>query len=202
MQDLIRHNHNVISAWIENGSRVLDLGCGDGTLLKSLAENKQVEGLGIEICQDMIISCLKKGLCVYQADMDRELQRWEDNSFDYVILNATLQSVLNPDRIIDEMLRVGCNAVISISNFGYIRNRLRVLTQGRVSNLIRFEGSWYDSPVTRFVSLNEFYRYLDRQGIMVADARFFLPFNSRAGYRTPLDNLLVREAIFKLRRRS
>ena len=148
----------------------------------------------------MIISCLKKGLCVYQADMDRELQRWEDNSFDYVILNATLQEISHPSLVMREMLRVGEYAIITVSNFGYIRNRLRVLCAGRVSALIRPAGAWHDTPVIRFVSLQEFYATLDEMQLAVSDACFLLPFNRIFVGDLPLKTLLAQEGIFKLKR--
>jgi methionine biosynthesis protein MetW len=193
-------NYPIIQQWVSPESRVLDLGCGDGTLLHSLIQKKHVEGIGVEISQNMIVQCIKKGIAVYQADIDKDLSEWSDGSFDYVILNATLQAITKPYRVIEEMLRVGRHAIISISNFGYIRNRARVLSQGRVSSHIRSSLNWYDSPVIRFVSIKEFEASLKEIGVEVMDARFFLALDLIMHKRWPLRNLLAREGIFKLRR--
>src|SRR5512136_408455 len=156
MYKIPRQNYPIIESWVSPGSRVLDLGCGDGTLLSGLVERKQVEAIGVEIAQEMIVKCLGKGISVYQADIDRGLSQWDDLSFDYVILNDTLQVITRPQKVIDEMLRVGRYAIISVSNFGYLGNRLRVLFEGRMSMKVRFAGSWHDTPVIRFFSLMEF----------------------------------------------
>lgn len=190
----------IIEQWVTPGSRVLDLGCGDGTLLSSLTRNSRVEGVGVEISQDMIVRCLAKGVSVYQADIDRGLSQWDDLSFDYVILNATLQVIHRPYDIISEMLRVGRSAVISVSNFGYVRNRIRVLFDGRISRDARVSGSWHSTPVIRFVSLKEFLQSLSEMDVEIVDARFFLPAGMVTKRRTVLDNLLVKEAVFLLKR--
>jgi len=199
MSTLITRNHAIIEAWVETGARVLDLGCGDGTLLDALNRNKKVNGLGVEIDQEKIISCLKKGICVHQTDIDQGLSNLDDMSFDYVFLNATLQVIHRPYKVIDEMLRVGRFAIISISNFGYIQNRMRVLVRGQMSEHIRFGLDWHDTPVIRFVSVTEFMRSLSDMGVSVTDARYFLPFG-RISVRTPFKDLLVKEALFRLRR--
>ncbi|MEN6476033.1 MAG: methionine biosynthesis protein MetW [Syntrophaceae bacterium] len=199
MSTLVTRNHAIIEAWVTNGARVLDLGCGDGTLLDALIRRKKINGLGVEIDQDKIIACLKKGICVHQTDIDQGLSNLDDMSFDYVVLNATLQAIHKPYKVIDEMLRVGRFAIISISNFGYVQNRLHVLSHGRVSEHIRFAGDWHDTPVIRFVSITEFMRSLTDMGITMTDARYFLPFG-RISIHPPLKDLLVKEALFRLRR--
>ncbi|HNY64050.1 MAG TPA: methionine biosynthesis protein MetW [Deltaproteobacteria bacterium] len=200
MYKIPAENYPIIEEWVDKHSRVLDLGCGDGSLLDSLITRKEVDGFGVEISHDMILKCVQKGICVYQADIDRDLSEWTDGSFDYVILNATLQVITKPYRVIDEMLRVGRFAIISISNFGYLRNRVRVLSQGRVSSRIRLSESWHDTPVLRFVSLREFRSSLSEMGIEVMDARYFFPMNVVAKTLLPGYNLLAKEGIFKLRR--
>jgi len=194
-----RRNYPIIESWIEPGSRVLDLGCGDGTLLSGLVEKKQVEAIGVEISQDMIIRCLQKDICVYQADIDRGLCQWHDRSFDYVILNDTLQVITRPYDVIREMLRVGRYALISVANFGYIGNRFRILLHGCMSTKTLFPGSWHDTPVIRFVSLYEFRKSLHSMGIEIVDARFFLAFSLVVSRTGLLVNLLARHGIFKLR---
>lgn len=193
-------NYPIIEQWVEPGSRVLDLGCGDGSLLEALSASRGVEGIGVEISHDMVLACIRKGLCVYQADIDRDLSAWEDSSFDYVVLNATLQVITRPYRVIEEMLRVGRSAIISISNFGHLHNRVSVLSSGRVDERIRFSGNWHDTPVLRFVSIREFVRSLREMGITVTDARYFYPLNLVSARRLPLYNLMAADAIFRLRR--
>lgn len=199
MYKLLAQNVPIIEEWIAPGSRVLDLGCGDGSLLSTLITKKQVDGIGVEISHDMVLQCIQKGICVYQADIDKDLSEWADSSFDYVILNSTLQVITRPYNVISEMLRVGSFAIISISNFGYIRNRIRVLSQGRVSSRIRLSESWHDTPVLRFVSLKEFRSSLREIGVEIMDARYFFPMNVMSKIPGPAYNLLAREGIFKLR---
>lgn len=194
--------HGIIREWISPGSKVLDLGCGDGSLLKDLALTRQVQGTGVEISREMIVKCLAKGISVYQADIDHGLSQWDDGSFDYVILNATLQVIHHPHELIREMLRVGMKAVISVSNFGFVRNRVRVLFDGRISRGTRLSGSWHDTPVIRFVCLSEFIRSLREMEVETMDARYFLPMGKVSNRRTMLDNLLVKEAVFLLERSS
>ena len=199
MSTLITRNHAIIEEWVTSGARVLDLGCGDGALLDTLIRHKKVNGLGVEIDQDKIIACVKKGICVHQTDIDQGLSNLEDMSFDYVVLNATLQVIHKPYKVMDEMLRVGRFAIISISNFGYVQNRLRVLTHGRMSEHIRFALDWHNTPAIRFVSVTEFMLSLSDMGITVTDARYFLPLG-RISAHPPFKDLLVKEALFRLRR--
>jgi methionine biosynthesis protein MetW len=193
-------NHSIIEQWIRPGARVLDMGCGDGSLLKRLAVNKNAYTVGAEISEDKIIECLKKDICVYQADIDEGISNFDDMSFEYVILNETLQVINKPHRVIEEMLRVGLNAIISVSNFGYISNRLHILRRGRISPHIRFDGSWHDSPVIRFFTLNEFKNLLDEMGIIIEDARYFMPFGHVGCNKPPVSDLFVKGGLFKLRR--
>ena len=125
--EALHANYNHIAPLIENGTKVLDLGCGDGTLLKKLIDEKNVHGKGIEINQENVIEALHKGLSIIQGDIDEGLEDFADNEMDYVILNQTLQSTQNPDFVIKEMLRVGKHAVVSFPNFAYWRIRFYLL---------------------------------------------------------------------------
>ena len=197
---MTERNHKIIEQWISPGARVLDLGCGDGSLLKRLSTNKNAYTVGVEIAETKIIECLKKGICVYQADIDEGISNLDDMSFEYVILNETLQEIYKPHRVIEEMLRVGLHAIISVSNFGYIKNRLHMLLRGRISADIRFDGSWHDSPVIRFFTVSEFENLLVKMGIVIEDARYFMPMGHVATKRPPVPDLLVKGGLYKLRR--
>lgn len=198
MQAIREQTQNIIEDWIQPRSKVLDLGCGDGALLSRLTEKKHIEGTGVEISQEMIVKCLGRGISVYQADIDRGLSQWDDLSFDYVILTATLQVIHRPYRVISEMLRVGHYAVISLSNFGYIANRISIMHNGSMSGKMRLSGHWHDTPVIRFVCLNEFMRSLDEMDIKILDARYFFPMGITRNTGAPLGNIFVKEALFML----
>jgi methionine biosynthesis protein MetW len=198
MATIREKTQHIIESWIKPHSRVLDLGCGDGTLLRRLTERKNIDGIGVEISCDMIVKCLGKGISVYQADIDHGLSQWDELSFDYVILTATLQVIHRPYNVINEMLRVGRCAVISVSNFGFLANRFGMLIKGRITDEMRLTGDWHDTPVIRFVNLKEFIRSLTEMGVDILDARYFLPFDLEVRTKIPLDNLIVKEAIFML----
>ncbi len=191
----------IIEEWIHPRSRVLDLGCGDGTLLSRLARNKQIDGIGVEISQDMIVKCLEKGISVYQADIDHGLSQWDEMSFDYVILTATLQVIHRPYHVISEMLRVGRYAVISVSNFGYVANRMAIMRSGSVSDEMRLAGNWHETPVIRFVCLKEFMASLGEMDMVILESRYFLPFHLSSKNRLPMENLFVKEAVFMVGRK-
>jgi methionine biosynthesis protein MetW len=198
MLTIREQTQNIIEDWIALNSRVLDLGCGDGTLLSRLTENKKIDGIGVEISQDMIVKCLSKGISVYQADIDHGLSQWDELSFDYVILTATLQVIHRPHHVINEMLRVGRCGVISVSNFGFFTNRFDIMLKGRMTKEMRLTLDWHDTPVIRFVCLSEFKKSLKDMGIEILDARYFLPYDITVKTKMPLDNLFVKEALFLL----
>ena len=141
-----RSDYAIISELIEPGSRVLDLGCGDGELLGWLAANKQVEGRGIEIDGPRVQRAIARGLTVYQGDIDAGLTDYPDGSFDYVILSQTLQETRRPLNVIQEMLRVGRHAIVTFPNYGHWSVRLSLLTSGRAPRTRCLPYSWFDSP--------------------------------------------------------
>lgn len=137
-----RKDLNVIADLIPEGVKLLDLGCGNGGLIKILAAEKHVHGLGVEISQDDIIECIGNGVPVVHGDLNQKLQ-FKDDSFDYVVLSQTLQAVERPDLLLQEMLRVGRHVVISFINFGYIRSRGQVLFNGRMPITSTLPDPWY-----------------------------------------------------------
>ena len=166
--EALHANYNHIVPLIENGTKVLDLGCGDGTLLKKLIDEKNVHGKGIEINQENVIEALHKGLSIIQGDIDEGLEDFADNEMDYVILNQTLQSTQNPDFVIKEMLRVGKHAVVSFPNFAYWRIRFYLLFKGKMpkSKMLPFE--WYDTPNIHLLTVRDFFDYCETRDIKIS----------------------------------
>lgn len=153
--------------WIEDGASVLDLGCGDGELLAFLAREKHVRSQGIELNEAAIIRCVSVGLSVYQQDIDTGLSEYADNSFDYVILNQTLQQVKKPDFALQEALRVGKKVIVGIPNFAHYKARASIFFKGRVPVTPSLPFQWYDTPNLHFLSLNDFRDYCKNKGITI-----------------------------------
>lgn len=151
-----RFDHKVIADIIAPNSRVLDLGCGDGTLLSYLIDQKDCHGTGIEIDEKAIYQCIARGLTVSHSDIDTGLADYSNKRFDYVILNESLQQVLNPRKVILEALRIGKKVIAGIPNFCHSLARLQIFFQGRVPVTKELPYQWYDTPNLRFLSLKDF----------------------------------------------
>jgi methionine biosynthesis protein MetW len=177
----MRSDLRILEQWIKPHSRVLDLGCGDGELLATLARDKQVEGLGLEIDADNITRCLARGLCVVEQDIDNGLTNFTDNSFDTVVLTQTLQAVMRPDLVLDEMLRVGKECIITFPNFGHWRCRLYIAAKGRmpVSKFMPYQ--WYDTPNTHFCTVRDFEVLCAEKNIRILQ-RAVVNFNSESTF--------------------
>ncbi len=152
----MRIDLNEIQHWIRQGSRILDLGCGDGTLLKFLIDNKQVQGYGLEIDPTQINHCIDKGLNVIEQNLDRGLGNFSDKSFDTVLMTQALQTLHFPHLVLDEMLRVGKECIVTFPNFGHWKARYYLATRGRmpVSDLLPYE--WYNTPNIHFCTFKDF----------------------------------------------
>jgi methionine biosynthesis protein MetW len=191
-----RSDYAIISELIEPGTRVLDLGCGDGELLAWLAQNKGVDGRGIEISSARVQRAIARGVSAYQGDIDEGLAGYPSDAFDYVILSQTLQETRRPLKVLRDILRVGRHAVIAFPNFGHWRVRLAHLWTGRAPRTKLFPYEWYDSPNIHFLTVLDFEELARKEGLTV-ERRIFL-----SGHReiSLLPNLLGEVAVFLVRR--
>jgi len=163
----IRLDLRLIANLIEDNSRVLDLGCGTGDLLLKLVNEKNIQGHGLEIDENNILSCVEKGVPVIQADMDAGLGDYPDNSFDYVILSQTLQAVKKPHIILKEMLRVGQTGIVSLLNFGYWKVRSQLFWRGIMPRTKTLPYEWYNTPNIHLTTIKDFKNLCDKQNIIV-----------------------------------
>ena len=152
----MRFEFHVIQEWIKPKARVLDLGCGDGVLLKELKNNKQVDGLGLEIDEHNITQCIGNGLNVVEQNLDAGLANFQSNSFDTVVMTQTLQAVHYPHIVLDEMLRVGKECIITFPNFGHWLARTYLALRGRMPVSKFMPYTWYDTPNIHFCTVNDF----------------------------------------------
>ncbi|MCW5598010.1 MAG: methionine biosynthesis protein MetW [Nitrosomonas sp.] len=167
---LLRPDFTIIASWIQPGSKVLDLGCGDGTLLGYLQDTLGVHGYGVEIDDANILACLNNGVNVIQSDLESGLSGFESDSFDYVILSQTLQAMRHTEDIIKEILRVGKEGIVTFPNFGHWKNRLQVLFGHMpVSQTLPYE--WFDTPNIHLCTLNDFEQLCHRHGIHIMERR-------------------------------
>ena len=163
----MRFDLSIIASWIEPGSKVLGLGCGDGELLYFLKKNKHVKETGIEIKEAKVASCIEKGISVLQGDINEEIIDYPDNSFDYVILSQTLQQVYEPAALIQSMMRVGNKGVVSFPNFSHWRIRMQLLRTGHVPVTKELPYEWHDTPNIRVLSLKDFGKFSKDVGFRI-----------------------------------
>jgi len=190
-----RPDFAAIAAWVRPGARVLDLGCGDGTLLKYLRRERGASGYGVEIADDGVLACVRNGISVIQCDLESGLSDFEDHAFDYVILSQTLQAMRHSERIVREMLRVGHEGIVTFPNFGYWRNRMQIL-RGRmpVSDNLPFE--WYDTPNIHLCTISDFEGFCATHGVRILE-RTVITDGSSVSF---LPNLLGALAVYRFQR--
>jgi methionine biosynthesis protein MetW len=187
-------DQEIIVGWVEAGSSVLDLGCGDGELLSRLIREKNVRGQGIEIIEQAVHHCVAQGLSVLQEDIDTGLADYADGSFDYVVLNQTFQQVKNPDFVLHEALRVGKRAIVGFPNFVHLRARFQIFFAGKVPVTSALPYEWFDTPNLHFLSIADFREYCKKRRIEI-DQSAFIAHNKRVRL---LPNLLAETGLFQL----
>lgn len=165
---MTRADYAAIARWVPRNSRVLDLGCGDGELLKFLREERATAGYGVEIAADNIVACLKNGVNVIQMDLESGLSGFENDSFDCVILSQTLQAVLNTELMMREMLRVGHEAIVTLPNFAYWRHRLQIFG-GHMPVSPSLPYQWFDTPNLHMCTLADFESFCQRLDVNILE---------------------------------
>jgi methionine biosynthesis protein MetW len=163
-----RADYTLIAQWVRAGSKVLDLGCGDGSLLRYLKETRGTTAYGVEIADENILDCIRNGVNVIQSDLERGLSGFKTNSFDYVILSQTLQAVRGTEAIIREMLRVGREGIVTFPNFGYWRHRFQVLS-GRMPMSSKLPYHWYDTPNIHLCTIHDFEAFCRDHGVHILE---------------------------------
>lgn len=193
----MRHHkeHEKILQMIEENTTVLDLGCGEGYLLELLTSKKGIKGQGVEIDENAIYSCVAKGLDVFQEDLDNGLVDYEDNSFDYVIINQTLQEVIEPHKVLKEAMRVGRRVIVGFPNFAHWRARFQLFFRGRAPVTPALPFQWYNTPNLHFLSIADFVDYCKEQKIKIINSDY-LPDNLITKLRP---NLFAETAIFMIK---
>jgi len=162
-----RVDYELIEGLIEHGSRVLDVGCGDGELLARLADDKNTKGEGIELVQELVLTCVERGIAVIHRDVERGLEKYADKSFDYVILSQTVQTLEEPEKVLKELLRLGKKVIVSFPNFAHWRCRAQLFFQGKAPVTGQLPFSWYNSPNKHFPSMKDFDRFCRKLGVKV-----------------------------------
>ena len=192
---LSRPDFAAIAAWIPVGASVLDLGCGDGSLLDYLQTEREVRGYGVEIDDKNILRCIARGVNVIQANLDDGLSSFETGAFDFVILSQTLQATRHTEKLVREMLRVGREGIVSFPNFGYWKNRLQIM-QGHMPVSDELPYQWYDTPNVHLCTLRDFEQLCDDMSMRILDQRVIT--NAREVHVLP--NLLGSTAVYRFRR--
>ena len=155
----MKQEFKVISDLINKNSHVLDVGCGDGVLMEFLVKEKKVNIRGIEISKSKVQNCIAKGLTIIEGNAEEDLRQFPDKSFEYVILSQTLQAFINPEKVINELLRIGKQAIVTIPNFGYWKIRLHLLFEGTMPKTKTLPDEWYNTPNIHLCTIKDFVNF-------------------------------------------
>jgi len=161
----MKKEFKIISELIENNTRVLDVGCGDGTLMKYLKDEKNVDTRGLEISKKNVQDCTSKGLSVIEGNAEKDLHQFPNLSFDYVILSQTLQAFYNPEKVIDDLLRVANKAIVTIPNFGHWKVRMHLLLKGTMPITKTLPNEWYNTPNLHMCTIKDFFNFCSKKKI-------------------------------------
>ncbi len=197
---VLRPEHRIIADWIRPGSHVLDLGCGDGSLLAYLRHNRDVSGYGIEIAQPNIVSAIANGINVVQADLDAGLTEIESDSFDFVIMSQALQAMHYPDVMLEEMMRVGHEGIITFPNFGHWRCRLQLLA-GHMPVTPSLPDTWYNTQNIHLCTLRDFEDLCREKGLHILERTVVDMEHRQSLSMRLLPNLMGEVALYRFRRR-
>ena len=193
-----RGDIDTIVSWVPEGGKVLDLGCGDGELLHQLQNKKRVEGLGVDIDPANIIAAVRRGLCVVQQDMEDGLQNFAGSRFDAVIIAYSLQVLERPHAVLERIVNIGNEAIVTFPNFGHWRSRLSLLLSGRMPKTKALPYSWFDTPNIHFCTVADFEALCKDLNIVVVERRM----SSHAGLLAQLwPNLFAKSASYRITRR-
>ena len=191
-----RLDHQIICGIVEPGSKVLDLGCGNGELLALLRKEKEVKGQGIDLNESAIFQCVEKGLSVFHMDFDSGLSSFPDQSFDYVILNRSLQETIHVELVLRESLRVGKRVIVGFPNFAHLSARLQLFFKGGTPVNNALPHLWYNTPNLHFLTISDFDKFAAERDINVLERHYFSG-NSLVRF---FPNLFAMEAIFVVTR--
>ena len=163
----MKSEYKIIADIITENTRVLDVGCDDGSLMEFLKKDKNVDIRGIEISKEKVQTCISKGLTVIEGDAEFDLKQFPDKSFDYVVLGQTLQAFINPEKVIKELLRVGSKAIVTIPNFGHWKVRLNLLVQGTMPVTKTLPNQWYNTPNIHMCTIKDFFKFSETMNFKI-----------------------------------
>lgn len=198
----MRIDHSIVVDWAKPQTRVLDLGCGDGTLLSELIEHKNIHGYGIEIDEENILRCIEKQLNVIDQDIEKGLNNFDENSFDTVIMSQAIQTLQRPDKALEDMLRIGRECVITFPNFGHWKARLQLALNGRmpVSDILPYE--WYNTPNIHFCTFQDFDELCESLGALVLNKEVVATKSLGRHLQKLHPNLFGETALYRIRKKT
>ena len=191
----MKKEFKVIADLLPENTRVLDVGCGDGSLMKLLESEKNIEVRGLEINKVNVQKCINRGLPVIQGNAETELHQFPNQSFDYVVLSQTLQAFYNPEKVLKELLRIGASVIISIPNFGYWRVRLKLLFYGKMPVTKTLPNTWYNTPNLHMCTIKDLFNFCDEKNVKIKKA---IGINGDKTFLINKNNLEIKNLFSKL----